>query len=420
MTHAARGCASHLATWGVVVLLAVLMSAGLATADPASPGPAASMRTRRDGISAVLVPAQTIPLHFDHARHQAAGASCDLCHFAARTSRVSSDRLLPSPLVCDRCHRSDHTVLDEVKAGPDPDGSCEACHDGYAQGDGNRVARVVFPQPYLRFDHHAHAARNIGCAQCHGAVQRVGLATREQLPNMRGCMSCHDQPGESRGDASPACATCHIVDARGTMVTRFPTGTVTPARWMGAMRHGPEFVRNHGPAAANDSRFCANCHAEDQCTQCHDGRVRPRDIHPNDYLSMHGLEAQQNAQRCSSCHRAESFCKTCHLRSGMTQSGPGWARRDQGRFHPPPEVFTTGPRTSRHHATEARRNITSCVGCHLERDCVSCHASRTSLGGGVDPHPANFAARCGPALRKNPRPCLVCHEPDAADLARCR
>ena len=30
-------------------------------------------------------------------------------------------------------------------------------------------------------------------------------------------------------------------------------------------------------------------------------------------------------------------------------------------------------------------------------------------GMGVNPHPVGFENRCGSALRKNPRPCLVCH-----------
>lgn len=380
----------------------------------------ASASASDGGPSDVLVPRQQIPLRFDHRVHRAAGATCDTCHPLARTSRVAGDRLLPAASVCDRCHHTNHGVLDDVKAGPGPDGACGSCHEGYVPEDRNRVRRVVLPQPYLRFDHRAHAVRNIACGQCHGAVERVALATRDQLPTMRGCLRCHDLPDDSRGDAPSACATCHPVTAQGTLVTKFPTGTISPPSWMRGARHGPAFATTHGAAAANDSRFCASCHTEDSCTKCHDGRVRPRGIHANDYLSMHGLEAQQNAQRCSSCHRAESFCTTCHLRSGVTQSGPGWARGNRGRFHPPAEVFTTGPRSSRHHATEARRNITSCVGCHLERDCVTCHASRSALGAGVNPHPAGFGARCGPALRKNPRPCLVCHEPDAAVLGRCR
>ena len=370
--------------------------------------------------SEVLVPPQELPLHFSHAKHASRGIACVACHTSARTSRTAADRILPPPRVCDRCHGSDHALLAQVHSGPSPTGACEACHDGYLPSDGNRVRRVVIPQPFLRFSHQAHAVRNIGCGQCHGAVQREELATRADLPRMRGCLRCHDLPDDSRGDADSACATCHLLATTGALRTAFPTGTLLPPSWLRGAHHGPDFARHHGAVAANDSRFCASCHTEDQCLRCHDGTLRPRDIHPNDYLSMHSVEARQDAGRCSSCHRAESFCKTCHLRSGVTETGPSWNRRAQGRFHPEPEVFTTGPRSSRHHATEARRNISSCVGCHTERDCVACHASRGNFGAGINPHPGGFSGRCSAALARNPRPCLVCHEADSALLERCR
>ena len=74
--------------------------------------------------------------------------------------------------------------------------------------------------------------------------------------------------------------------------------------------------------AANDSQFCANCHKEDFCVGCHDGRVRPRQVHPNDFLNMHAIAARQNSPTCTSCHHEQSFCLGCHQRSGVTMSGP--------------------------------------------------------------------------------------------------
>lgn len=240
------------------------------------------------------------------------------------------------------------------------------------------------------------------------------------MPRMQGCLTCHNLPPGSRGDAKAGCATCHLTTPSGRLRTTYPNGKLLPPRWLGGAEHGPDFVRTHGPAAANDSKFCARCHDEASCARCHDGRVRPREVHPNDYLSMHGLAAKQSAQNCGSCHRYESFCKTCHMRAGVTATGPAWNRLNQGRIHPPPEVFVTGPVTGRHHATEARRNLTSCVGCHVERDCVGCHATPGGGGMGVNPHPAGFASRCGSALSRNARPCLVCHEPGDLQLSRCQ
>jgi hypothetical protein len=121
---------------------------------------------------------------------------------------------------------------------------------------------------------------------------------------------------------------------------------------------------------------------------------------------------------------------SCHQRAGVAASGPFQNFAERGRFHPPPEVWSSGPRSSRHHAWEAERNLNACISCHTERDCVACHATRGvgGPGGGLaagslrggDPHPAGFRSRCARALRQNARPCLVCHDPADPTLAECR
>lgn len=417
-----------------LVLLASILLAGLiamvggesARADvralsPAGSGSVGVPSTHgEDGPSEVIFPPRTVPLRFDHALHDNLGAKCIDCHTNATTSRRASERVILSTAACDRCHGTDHRDRSSVKAGEGRRGACATCHEGYRIEEGNRVKRVMVPVPRLRFNHQVHAARNIGCGHCHGAVQRAGKATNVRLPRMRACLTCHDLPDSSRGDAKAGCPTCHLTQPSGQIRTEYPNGQLLPPRWLGGAEHGPDFVNTHGRAAASDSRFCAQCHKEDQCVRCHDGRVRPRDVHPNDFLSMHAVAAKQNAQSCGSCHRSESFCKTCHMRAGVTATGPSWNRSNQGRIHPPSEVFVSAPVTGRHHATEARRNLTACVGCHVERDCVGCHATRGGGGIGVNPHPSGFASRCRSALSRNARPCLVCHDPGDAQLSRCR
>jgi hypothetical protein len=359
-------------------------------------------------------------LRFNHAVHTAMGTPCLQCHTAAATSQQSADRLLPRPQVCDGCHGSRHIEIGQVQAGPQARGGCPYCHAGYDPTQPNIVQRVVIPEPAIKVNHRVHAARNIGCGQCHGEVQAVSLATQDQMPRMRGCYRCHDLPGESRGAVPTGCPTCHLTLPGGRLRTHLASGVLRPPRWLGRSDHDVGFVERHKRVAANNSRLCASCHTEDDCARCHDGRVRPRGIHPNDFLSMHPVAARQNSPRCSSCHQTQGFCQPCHQRAGITMSGTPWARREQGRFHPPAEVFTSGARTPRHHAWEAQRNLTSCVSCHTERDCASCHASRGGGGLGVNPHPAGFLARCATAFRRNPRPCLVCHDPSEQVLGSCR
>ncbi|MBX3214060.1 MAG: cytochrome c family protein [Labilithrix sp.] len=375
------------------------------------------------GPSAAIYPPQKLTIRFNHKLHVGGQKlTCKACHAGALTSRSVADVLTPKPNLCDDCHGSDHSDLSAVQAGDEASGKCGFCHVGYEEGHGNRVAKFYIPRPNLVFDHQKHAARNIQCQQCHGDVQELELATRDQLPRMRGCFGCHQHPdAAARGDAKSACDTCHIKGGGaegGRLKTTFATGVMNPPRWMHNAQHAPDFIQRHKYVAANDSQFCANCHKEEYCTGCHDGRVRPRSIHPADYLNMHATEARLAMQKCTSCHREQSFCLGCHQRLGVSMSGPT-AVREAGRFHPPKQEWSDAPRRPGHHAFEAMRNLNACVSCHIERDCVICHGGQ-GIGGGFNPHSGGFAGGCAAQLRRNPRPCYVCHEPGAFVLQRCQ
>jgi len=389
------------------------------------------------GPSQVIFPPQQLTIRFNHKLHLSQGATCKTCHPGAMTSASVSDHLIPKGTVCDSCHLSDHTNLSKVTPGDEASGKCAFCHIGYKESDGNTVARLVVPRANMVFNHQKHSARNIGCGQCHGAVEQVELATRDQLPRMRGCFTCHQMSdAAARGDAKSDCTTCHVVsnplnpsaparnasvradNPAGRMRTVFGSGVLEPPRWLHNAAHTPDFIERHKYVAGNDSQFCANCHKEDFCVGCHDGRVRPKSIHPNDYISMHPIEARQATQRCTSCHNEQSFCLGCHQRVGVTMTGPP-GTRESGRFHPPKSVWSDAPRKPGHHSFEAERNLNACVSCHVERDCVVCHGG-TGIGGGFNPHKNGFSGGCATQMRRNPRPCFVCHMPGDGVLAQCR
>jgi hypothetical protein len=423
---------------GLLPLLVVLLVVPLALADnPAplhglAPLPGDQVVPRKllppgsfdpdPGPSDVIFPIQQMTVRFNHAKHMSKdiGATCKTCHPGAYKSKSAADSLIPQGTVCDACHQTDHDNLSKVGAGDDAMGKCAFCHLGYKDADGNAVAQIAIPRANLLFDHKAHTDRNINCAQCHGAVEELELATRDQLPKMRGCFGCHQAPDSaSAGDAKSACDTCHLRGDRGTLIkTMFASGTLTPPAWLHNSEHGPDFIERHKRIAADDSQFCANCHKEDFCTDCHDGKVRPRQVHPNDYLNMHSVEARMDTQRCQSCHREQSFCLDCHMRVGVSESSPPNAK-ESGRFHPPKSIWSDPPARPGHHGFEAERNLNQCVSCHTERDCVQCHGA-LGVGAGFDPHKGGFAGGCATQFHRNPRPCFVCHEPSDGVLAQCR
>jgi len=370
-----------------------------------------------------IFPPQAITIRFNHEKHvKDLKQTCKSCHAGAYTSESVNDRILPKPAeTCDNCHDVDHSDLNHVQAGTDANGQCTFCHLGDKAGEGGKVAAMIIPTPNLRFTHKKHLDRNIQCGQCHGQVGEIELATREQLPRMAGCFSCHNMSGAAQGKAKSDCVTCHVTLPDGRIQVSFASGDLLPPRWLHNAGHTPDWLDRHKAIAANDSAFCGSCHTAKYCADCHDGRVRPRKVHPNDWLSMHPQAARQDNPRCTSCHQMQTFCADCHRRTGVARDAPSGNRVAGRRFHPPPTEWTTGPRGPNHHAWEATRNLNACVSCHTERDCTTCHATKGLSGGqGVNPHPLGFRDKCALALRRNPRPCMVCHQSSDAFLRSCQ
>jgi hypothetical protein len=371
-----------------------------------------------------IFPPQTLTIRFNHAWHvKQLKQTCKVCHAAAYKSKKSKDRLMPDPAkTCDNCHDSDHSVLTKVTGGTeDPNGKCEFCHMGEGAGADFRVAKMVIPDPNLRMNHKAHLDRNIDCAQCHGMIAEVELATREQLPRMAGCFTCHAKSGSAQGQAKGHCTNCHLTEPSGLLLTSFDSGSLQPPTWLHGAAHTPDWIERHKNVAGAASELCGSCHSNKFCADCHDGKVRPRRVHPNDWISMHPEAGRQDNPRCTSCHQLQTFCADCHRRTGVARDVASDNRLAGRRFHPPPEEWSTAPRGPRHHAWEAERNLNACVSCHTERDCATCHATKGVRGGsGVNPHPLGFESKCGLAFSRNPRPCLVCHSSNDPLLAPCQ
>lgn len=330
---------------------------------------------------------------FDHPRHVALGLDCATCHRGVRTSTRAEERHLPSPADCQSCHPAGFEA--GIRAG----------------------APVVPPAPALVFSHRAHHDRGIPCARCHGDA----ATGRPSLPSMDLCTTCHD--GRA---ADGRCGVCHPAGVDRRLITDLPTGKLVPrGRFRAADHADPAFARRHGPTAAADPAYCATCHAPDQCRACHDGDVRPVNIHPADYILTHSVPARRNDPDCTSCHRLQSFCVRCHTLGGVT-AAPGrlsFGADAAGRtdFHPPGWTdLLGGVPGPGHHRVAARRNLRECVSCHQEPDCVVCHAVDTTARLRASPHGPDPRDLCGRPLDANPRGCLKCHRDREALDRLCR
>jgi hypothetical protein len=397
--------------------------------------------------SPLIYPAETVPLAFDHAQHAKLGATCESCHQTAQTSTSAADNLIPREAACRACHKIDRAQ--PTKAVPQGQGAarCDACHTDGKGGKWQPAAgspqveppRVVLARPNLKFNHKLHATRGIGCALCHAtADMQSAPVTRADLPMMATCLGCHDGK-----QATARCSACHITEADGRLKTKLvspatlaagATGPLVPSGSLrGIDAHGPAFKRDHAQAG-RDEKYCLTCHRRNECIDCHGGVVRPPDIHPSDYVSLHAVDARRNTPDCSACHRTQSFCVGCHQRTGVapdpegglpgrrpnnpfgTGTGlktfhpPGWARDASG-------VPIETPRAASH-SQAARRNIRACVSCHREESCLACHSADPTRGPTFSPHGPGFAgtARCRFLAARNQRACLKCHAVGAMEL----
>ncbi len=386
------------------------------------------------GPSAVIFPSQLLTLRMNHKLHvQGQNLKCVYCHTTAKTSQYSNDVLVPkNHAKCTQCHAIDETKPFGAVTPPGGDPKttptrCDFCHVG-ATVDGANVATVpklIIPPPLLKMSHKAHADQNVECEACHGKVENLELATRDQLPRMKGCFGCH-QSGDAgsiakpNGNAKSECTTCHLADkSQVQMATMWPSGVLMPPKWLKNAKHGVDWIERHKKVAGAESSFCANCHKEQECVDCHDGKTKPQSIHSGDFLTTHPVAARFDQPKCSSCHSMTNFCVQCHTRVGVAGSS-GSAVSTLARFHPPTDIWAGPIRKPGHHSFEAQKNINACVSCHVERDCVSCHGTTGVGGKGADPHALNFRDKCATAYVKNPRPCFVCHDPYDKELAQCK
>ncbi len=358
-----------------------------------------------------VYPARTTPLHFTHRAH--AEVDCATCHPGARESVRPGDRLLPSEAACFACH--------DPFGDEDPP-KCAFCHPGYAPtlppgatstvGALPRPPALDSPPAALRFGHALHARAGVECATCHVDLDRP--PGQRALPTMAECVDCH-----TARDAPARCDTCHLIRPDGRLRLDLPAGALKPTGRAGLPDHGGDWARSHGPAAAADAAACATCHAPEDCARCHTTAARRPDPHPGLFLLTHAPAARRNDPDCSACHRLQTFCVDCHAQSGVTaEAGPLAFQATDGarRFHPPGFVGSLGGAPGpEHHRYAARANLASCVGCHRESTCVTCHAADAPAPVRASPHPPGFD--CGRVYAVNTRGCAKCHG-DAEALRR--
>ncbi len=301
---------------------------------------------------------------FPHGTHVDADVACVSCHDMAKATRLDP--------------AARHV---KIPANVTKQKLCSDCHDAEP-----KLKVPARDRGYrFNFSHADHLKRVQDCKKCHVKVPEKG-DTEPATPPMAACTSCHHHQQEF---AEARCTPCHV-DLKGY-------------RPESAFRHEGNWLAMHGALARPSAESCAQCHDQTYCAGCHSPATAPARletifpervdrafIHRGDYVSRHMVDASANPASCRRCH-GSAFCDACHTANNFSPSATG------DRVRPLSHASgwaNTVPGDGGRHKLDARRDISSCAGCHDQRgpmnSCLTCHRS-TSLGGaGNNPHPKKF------------------------------
>ncbi len=275
------------------------------------------------------------------------------------------------PQDCDECHAKEapevpkmpdvyHSVVYPKPKGPSvkvyPDGpvsmsQCVYCHpdlDAFMPGD------VIFA-------HADHLVRNYRCDACHQEFPHTPLGVK--TPDMLSCYRCHGLQHADGGQiATEECYACHPKDFE-----------------LKPENHTKKFAKGkHKKQAVKDPAYCAMCHSEKFCIDCHTGKgkgpnapdkaVIPADHTDSKWQSRHGKLYLSGDWTCGVCHTGPS-CQVCH------QTVVPHTAAFIADHKPPPGVEQTD-------CAICHRDRRKCNACHhgsvknselVQKNCVPCH-----------------------------------------------
>jgi hypothetical protein len=70
----------------------------------------------------------------------------------------------------------------------------EPVRASYKTGEPIHWTKVHDLPDFAYFNHSIHVAKGVGCAECHGRVDKMALMRSEHVLQMRWCLDCHRNP----------------------------------------------------------------------------------------------------------------------------------------------------------------------------------------------------------------------------------
>ena len=247
---------------------------------------------------------------------------------------------------------------------------CLACHERKTPGIVNYWKESI------------HFRKNVSCADCHGR-------------------DVEENHNRKRMVTAEVCGSCHAAALASHKLSKHAI----------SLKAGQGCTRNL-PAGAERDKSCSFCHKE--------GTAAP--IVTTECAMFLAQSPEMQRQGCSSCHRVEISCDSCHTKHGTdraTARNPGVCGVcHMGPDHPQMEMWETSQHGVLYQQSNGKAGP-SCVTCHMEGGS---HNVSRGIATGLSPTSA---------LRKQERDgmialCGQCHTREFATrnladaIARCR
>jgi Cytochrome c7 and related cytochrome c len=124
------------------------------------------------------------PIQFSHAHHVGGmGIDCRYCHTSVEESAFAN---IPPTKTCMNCHSQIWTnapILEPVRA-------------SFQNNSPLQWTRVHDLPDFVYFNHSIHVKQGVGCATCHGPVDRMPLVYQHAPLTMSWCLNCHRNPAQ--------------------------------------------------------------------------------------------------------------------------------------------------------------------------------------------------------------------------------
>jgi hypothetical protein len=122
------------------------------------------------------------PVPFSHQHHVAGlGIDCRYCHTSVETTSFAG---IPPTSTCMNCHSQIWTNASML----------EPVRQSYATGKPLVWTRVHRLPDFVHFNHSIHVNKGVGCASCHGRIDKMPLTYQASPLTMDWCISCHRNP----------------------------------------------------------------------------------------------------------------------------------------------------------------------------------------------------------------------------------